>query len=169
MNSKLASSWESSTMCFGIDPRHRPANSGLALTTKSQPHLPTGVYDLWPWQTTDSMEKQLLHGFPLPLPCSLNWNCSFCATPPESTAAGSACWPISSGWDSVRERGRDIRNRPPTLVGVVLGSRWVETLTDKWKQSATLKPRVQSKLGRNIQRRDRTKVLGDRWTGAVKK
>lgn len=57
--------------------------------------------------------------------------------------------------------GKRKRRSVQILVEVVSGSRWVETLTETWQQSATLKPRLQSKLGRNKQRRDR--VGTDEW------
>lgn len=115
-----------------------------------------------PWQTTDSMEKQLLHGFPpFPSPAPQTGICSFCATLPESTAAGSTCRPISSGWDSVRgewERGRGIQSTPRHPWRLSEGQ-------DGWRPSLTSQPHsgldVQSRLGRNKQRRNtkRTKLL----------
>lgn len=74
---------------------------------------------------------------PFPSPAPQTGICSFYATPPESTAAGSTCRPISCGWASfTRERGRDTQNRLRHPLEVVWGSRWVETLADKWQQSA---------------------------------
>lgn len=114
----LAESWDSGMTCWSswIDSHH-------TLTTQVWPWLLriSLIYPqefmTWvgPWQTTDSMEKQLLHGPPPPSPAPQTGICSFCATPPESTAAGTTRRPISSGWDSVRgewERGRGIQNRP---------------------------------------------------------
>lgn len=64
-----------------------------------------------PWQLT-AWKRNCSIVSPFHFPAPQVGICSFYAAPPESTAAGSTRWPISSGWDSVRQRGRAIQNRP---------------------------------------------------------
>lgn len=93
----------------------------MTLTTENLPRLPTGVYNLGGafWQLTAWKRNcSIVSLFPSPAPRA--GICPFCATPPESTAAGSTRWSISSGWDSVREREREeetFRTDPDTPEG----------------------------------------------------
>lgn len=120
-------------VAFSWDSRIRPANSGLAPTTENQEFI------TWVGPLANNWQhgKAIAPWFP-PSPSLLpklefalfTQLCRNLLQQEVHAGLSPVAEPV------LRERGRDTQNRPRHPLEVVWGSRWVETLTDKWQQSA---------------------------------